>query len=230
MAAIQNNGEDLVQPGNPHVILTRASYCYRVGTKIHGAALVGRPMNFHPGLSGELLNPGDKQPYQRPHPSGGHNWGSRRGVYLRSVEISGPFPVGEAPAVPSASARASSDTTAGTVATADTSDTPSRRRILVCRPTDSSQEAACASAILSALARRAYRRPVIEVDVAGLLRFYEEGRDEGTFESGIEMAVRRLLVSPEFLFRTESDRTDIAPTPNYQVGDLDLASRVSFCL
>jgi len=168
------------------------------------------------------------QPYQRPHPSGGHNWGSRRGVYLRSVEISGPFPVGE---TSSASAGgASSDTTAGTVEIADTSDTPSRTRILVCRPTDSSQETACASTILSALARRAYRRPVVEADVAGLLRFYEEGRDEGTFESGIEMAIRRLLVSPEFLFRTESDRTDIAPNTNYQVSDLELASRLSFFL
>jgi hypothetical protein len=168
------------------------------------------------------------QPYQRPHPSGGHNWGSRRGVYLRSVEISGPFPVGE---TSSASAGgASSDTTAGTVEIADTSNTPSRTRILVCRPTDSSQETACASTILSALARRAYRRPVVEADVAGLLRFYEEGRDEGTFESGIEMAIRRLLVSPEFLFRTESDRTDIAPNTNYQVSDLELASRLSFFL
>jgi hypothetical protein len=100
----------------------------------------------------------------------------------------------------------------------------------VCRPTDSSQETACASTILSALARRAYRRPVVEADVAGLLRFYEEGRDEGTFESGIEMAIRRLLVSPEFLFRTESDRTDIAPNTNYQVSDLELASRLSFFL
>jgi hypothetical protein len=100
----------------------------------------------------------------------------------------------------------------------------------VCRPTDPSQEAACASTILAALARRAYRRPIIEADAAGLLRFYEEGRDEGTFESGIEMAIRRLLVSPEFLFRTESDRTDIAPNTNYQVSDLELASRLSFFL
>ena len=182
-------------------------------------------LNRTPALLKTLI-----QPYQRPHPSGGHNWGSRRGVYLRSVEISGPFPVGETQAVSSASARASADTTPATVEIPETNDTPSRTRILVCRPTDSSQEAACASTILSALARRAYRRPVIEADVAGLLRFYEEGRDEGTFESGIEMAIRRLLVSPEFLFRTESDRADIAPSTNYQVGDLELASRLSFFL
>ena len=157
-------------------------------------------------------------PYERPQPTGGHNWGSRRGVYLRSVEISGPFPVSEPAAVASASASASVD------------ETPSRRRLFVCRPADPSQEAGCASTILSALARRAYRRPVTDADVAGLLRFYEEGRADGNFESGIEMAVRRLLVSPEFLFRTESDPPNIAPDTDYRVSDLELASRLSFFL
>ena len=158
------------------------------------------------------------QPYLSPHPSGGGNWGSRRGVYLRSVEISGPFPVSETPPVSRASATASAD------------ETPSHRRIFVCRPADPSQEAGCASTILSALARRAYRRPVTDADVAGLLSFYEEGRAEGGFESGIEMAVRRLLVSPEFLFRTESDPANIAPDTNYRISDLELASRLSFFL
>ncbi len=161
------------------------------------------------------------EPYLRPHPSGGHNWGSRRGVYLRSVEISGPFPFSETPPVSGASATASAD---------ETYETPSHRRIFVCRPADPSQEAGCASTILSALARRAYRRPVTDTDVAGLLSFYEEGRAEGGFESGIEMAVRRLLVSPEFLFRTESDPVNIAPDTNYRISDLELASRLSFFL
>ena len=69
-----------------------------------------------------------------------------------------------------------------------------------------------------------------DADVAGLLSFYEEGRAEGGFESGIEMAVRRLLVSPEFLFRTESDLANIAPNTNYRISDLELASRLSFFL
>ena len=168
--------------------------------------------------------------YQRPHPSGGHNWGSRRGVYLRSVEISGPFPVGETRAGSSASVATPGDEAAGTARMTRSNDTPSRRRILVCRPADPSQEAGCADTILSGLARRAYRRPVTDADVAGLLRFYEEGRTDGGFESGIEMAVRRLLVSPEFLFRTESDPANIAPGTNYRISDLELASRLSFFL
>ena len=167
------------------------------------------------------------EPYERPQPTGGHNWGSRRGVYLRSVEISGPFPVSETAAVANASVTTPADGAAGT---GGMNDTPSRRRIFVCRPADPSQEAGCASSILSALARRAYRRPVTDADVAGLLRFYEEGRADGSFESGIEMAVRRLLVSPEFLFRTESDPANIAPDTNYRVSDLELASRLSFFL
>ena len=159
------------------------------------------------------------EPYLRALPSGPHNWGSRNGVHLKSVEISGPFPFSETPPVSRTSATASPD---------ETDETPSHRRIFVCRPAEVSEEAGCASTILSALARRAYRRPVTDADVAGLLSFYEEGRTEGGFESGIEMAVRRLLVSPEFLFRTESDPADIAPDTNYRISDLELASRLSF--
>ncbi len=182
--------------------------------------------NRTPALLETLIDP-----YQRPHPSGGHNWGSRRGVYLRSVEISGPFPAGD-PGLPSGGAVASL-----TRVDAETGDTPSRRRIFECHPadaaaTDENDEngAQCAADILSTLARRAYRRPALEADVAALLRFYDEGRTEGGFESGIEMAIRRLLVSPEFLFRTEADPTDIAPNTDYPISDLELASRLSFFL
>ena len=166
------------------------------------------------------------EPYQRPHPSGGHNWGSRRGVYLRSVEISGPFPAGETPAGSSASVATLADGAAETARLTTSNDTPSRRRIFVCRPGDTSEEAeaeaeaGCAQTILSTLARRAYRRPVTDADLAGLLSFYEEGRAEGGFEAGIEMAIRRLMVSPEFLFRTEADPTDVAADTNYPVSDL----------
>ena len=171
-------------------------------------------LNRTPALLETLI-----EPYQRPHPSGGHNWGSRRGVYLRSVEISGPFPPGDL------------DVPVRTVDAA-ASDTPSRRRIFVCRPGDAAPAAgtACARTILSTLARRAYRRPATEADVAALMRFYEDGRGDGGFEAGIELAIRRLLVSPDFLFRTEADPTDIAPGASYPVGDLELASRLSFFL
>ena len=89
-------------------------------------------------------------------------------------------------------------------------DTPSRRRIFVCRPSGASREAACARQILSTLARRAFRRPVSEPDVRELLASYETGRRSGTFESGIELALRRILMSPYFLFRVEQDPVNVA--------------------
>ena len=80
-------------------------------------------------------------------------------------------------------------------------DTPSRRRIFVCRPAHPSDEATCAKRILSTLARRAYRRPVTDAEIEVLATFYRNGRANGDFEAGINVALRRLLVSPEFLFR-----------------------------
>ena len=109
-------------------------------------------------------------------------------------------------------------------------DTASRRRIFACRPDAATEETACARTILSTLARRAYRRPVTEADLQDLLAFYEEGRAEGGFESGIELALRALLVSPDFLFRIETDPTDIASGEGYRISDLELASRLSFFL
>ena len=110
-------------------------------------------------------------------------------------------------------------------------DTPSRRRIFSCRPTDASQaaEIGCAQQILETLARRAYQRPLTDADIDLLLGFYREGRGGGDFETGIEMALRRLLVSPEFLFRVERDPVDGSDRP-YQISDLELASRLSFFL
>jgi hypothetical protein len=109
-------------------------------------------------------------------------------------------------------------------------DTPSRSRIFVCRPSREADEAACARQILSTMARRAYRRPVNDADLAGLLPFYTQGRKQGGFEAGIELAVRRLLVSPEFLLRVERDPAGVAPNAAYRISDLELASRLSFFL
>jgi hypothetical protein len=107
-------------------------------------------------------------------------------------------------------------------------DTPSRRQILVCQPARLSEEEACAKKILTALARRAYRRPVADADVEPLLRFYRSGRSEGTFERGIQAALGRLLVSPQFLFRLERDPANLGPGGLYRISDLELASRLSF--
>ena len=109
-------------------------------------------------------------------------------------------------------------------------ETPSRRRVFLCNPAIAAEESRCARSILSTLARRAYRRPVSEADLTPLLQFYDEGRRAGGFEKGIEVALRRVLVSHEFLFRVEADPARIAPSTNYRISDVALASRLSFFL
>ena len=109
--------------------------------------------------------------------------------------------------------------------------TPSRDRIFTCRPeAGSAAERACAEQILTALAQRAFRRPVDASDLGVLLPFYEAGRREGGFERGIEQALARLLVSPSFLFRIELDPVDAASGRAYPVEEQALASRLSFFL
>jgi hypothetical protein len=165
-------------------------------------------------------------PFLRPYPAGVNIPETRTGAYLRGVEIVGPLnPRG-----------------AG--------DSPSRRRVFVCQPTGSN-DAACARRILATLARRAYRRPIAEADLEPLLTFYREGRTAG-FDAGIERALRRLLVSPEFLLRVERDPpsrdalrgtspsardalrgtgpSTVPANGIYRITDLELASRLSFFL
>ena len=108
--------------------------------------------------------------------------------------------------------------------------TPSRERIFVCRPASAQAELPCAREILTVLARRAFRRPVAAGDVDALLGFYEAGRQEGTFDTGIQFALERLLVDPEFLFRVERDPEGLAAGTVYALSDIELASRLSFFL
>ena len=109
-------------------------------------------------------------------------------------------------------------------------DTPSRRQVFTCRPVAPDGEEPCARQILSALARRAYRRPSTDDDVDTLMRFYERGASERGFEGGIQKAIERLMVSPEFLFRVELDPVDIAAGTDYGLTDLELATRLSLFL
>jgi hypothetical protein len=113
-------------------------------------------------------------------------------------------------------------------ATAD--DTPSRKKIFVCRPSQPAAEDGCARKILAALARRAYRRPATADDVRTLMTFYEMGRERADFDRGVEMALRRILADPQFLYRREAEPAAIAPGQAYRISDLDLASRLSFFL
>ena len=158
---------------------------------------------------------GIRKLYLRPFTGEGSGGDSRYQPYVESVTIAGPYESSGARPV---------------------EETPSRERIFTCRPAGDAgtaadrDEAACARDILSTVARRAYRRPVSDEDVARLLTFFDRGRAAGSFDSGIEMALRRLLVSPEFLFRVERDPEGIAPGASYRLSDLELASRLSFFL
>ena len=126
--------------------------------------------------------------------------------FVDNVEISGPFDA------------------------SGSGDTPSRRRIFACRPASSAEERGCAKTVLSTLARRAYRRPATDADLQELLTLYNEGRTDGGFDAGIELALRRLLVAPKFLFRIERDPVKVTPNTVYRISDLELASRLSFFL
>ena len=110
-------------------------------------------------------------------------------------------------------------------------DTPSRRRIFTCTPDSTAgtlNDLPCAKQILSTLERRAFRRPVTDADLKDLMPFYEAGKAEGGFERGVQKALERMLVSPQFLFRIERDPAGIAPGTPYRISDLELASRMSF--
>ena len=147
-----------------------------------------------------------REPFPNPRVAGNPGGLAGQQPFVRSVTITGPYDA------------------------AGATDTPSRARIFTCRPRDGAEESSCARDILSTLARRAYRRPVAADELHVLLDFYAQGRRGGSFEDGVELAIRRLLVSPEFLYRVEADPPGVAAGAPYRVADLDLASRLSFFL
>jgi len=147
-----------------------------------------------------------REPFPNPRVAG--NPGGLAGAqpFVQSVTITGPY-----------------DATGA-------SETPSRARVFSCQPAAAADEPACAREILATLSRRAYRRAATDEELGVLLDFYEQGRTDGSFEDGIELALRRLLVSPEFLYRIETDPAGSAPGAPYRVPDIELASRLSFFL
>ena len=139
-------------------------------------------------------------------------------VKLYDVEHAGEYP------------QLSSLTIAGPYNITGAGDTPSRQKIFVCKPSGPAREEPCARKIIATLGHRAYRRPFTEADLKPLLAFYEQGRRDGSFDLGISMALRAMLVSPDFLFRIEHDPADSAPGAVHRVSDIELASRLSFFL
>jgi hypothetical protein len=108
--------------------------------------------------------------------------------------------------------------------------TPSRARIFPCHPATPAAEEACAEKSISGLARRAYRRPIVADDLPPLLALYRRGAQSGGFEAGVRLALQKILVSPEFIFRMEFDPPDAAPGSVHRISDVELASRLSFFL
>jgi hypothetical protein len=119
-------------------------------------------------------------------------------------------------------------TIAGPFNPAGPGDTPSRRRIFLCRPRSASAEPACARRIVETFARRAFRHPLSDRDLRPLLSLYAEGRREGTFDTGIQYALQAVLASPQFVFRVERDPENVPADSGYRITGLDLASRLSF--
>jgi mono/diheme cytochrome c family protein len=118
----------------------------------------------------------------------------------------------------------------GPYSAARPADSPSRRRILVCKPAGAAEETACARRIATHLASQAFRRPASKADVDLLMEFYAFGRREKDFEQGVETMVARLLASPQFLYRIEEEPAGLRAGQAYRVDDVDLASRLSFFL
>jgi mono/diheme cytochrome c family protein len=141
---------------------------------------------------------------------------------ISSVTMTGP------PSPPERKSKAAASPNASDAAAMN--DSPSRRRLFVCQPASAADEAACAKNIITTLARRAYRRPMTDEDLQIPLARYRDGASTGGFESGLELAVRSILVSPKFLFRFESQPETAAPNTAYRITDSELASRLSFFL
>jgi hypothetical protein len=109
-------------------------------------------------------------------------------------------------------------------------DTASRRKVFICRPATPADEEPCVRKIISTLARRAYRGDLTDMDMQRLLGFFESTRRAGTFEKAIQSSLQRILASPKFVFHIESEPANAAPGTVYRIGDLELASRLSFFL
>ncbi len=221
-----------------HVFPQDAEYDIKVGSSGRGGADKGPLEISVDGVRVKLFSGRDQPEVRIPIKGGPHDVAV---TFLRTTpdlveQVREPFLNPDAPSGTGGQAGplpgVSSVTIAGPYQATGPGDTPSRRRVFVCTPSAPAQEAHCAKTILSTLARRAYRGNVSPEQLDVLTHFYEQGRREGgTFDAGIELALRRLLVSPEFLYRIETDPPASAATAGvYRINDFELASRLSFFL
>jgi len=202
----------------------QATEPHEIEISVDGERAAVQPIGYGPRIRG-LSESGDRLRFKVPIEAGPHNIGVtfvQRSEALDEntvrVRLRGRGPL---PAIAMATVSGPFDATGP-------GDTPSRQRILVCAPRSTAEELPCAREILSTLARRAYRRPISDADLEDLLPFYESGRTEGSFDTGIQFALERLLVSPQFLYRIEQEPA--GPAMAAPISDLELASRLSFFL
>jgi hypothetical protein len=181
-------------------------------------------------LDGEQLKPANVRSFRVPVKAGPHTIGAALVDRVRSAGVDEQYSDFRVNSAFTAPGGVQTVVITGPFNPTSTGDTPSRHRIFVCMPTTAASESGCARKIVSTTARRAYRRPVTDDEIATLMSFYEKGRAGADFETGVQQAIARILVAPAFLYRTEAEPAGAKAGAAYRLSSLDLASRLSFFL
>jgi cytochrome c551/c552 len=181
-------------------------------------------------LDGEQLKPANVRAFRIPVKAGPHTIGASIVDRVRGAGVDEQYSDFRINSAFTAPGGVQTVVITGPFKATSTGDTPSRHRIFICNPANAAEESGCAKKIVSTMARRAYRRPVTEDEVATLMTFYEKGRAGGDFEVGVQQALARILVAPAFLYRAETEPAGTKPGTPYRLSSVDLASRLSFFL
>jgi hypothetical protein len=181
-------------------------------------------------LDGEQLKPANVRSFRVPVKAGPHTIGASLVERTRAAGVDEQFSDFRIDSTFTAAGGIQTVVVTGPFKATSPGDTPSRHKIFSCAPASAVDEPICARKIVSTLARRAYRRPVQDEEVATLMKFYEKGRADTDFEVGIQQALARILVAPAFLYRAETEPAAVRPGASYRLSSLDLASRLSFFL
>ena len=181
-------------------------------------------------LDGEQLKPANVRSFRIPVTAGPHTIGASLVDRTRAAGVDEQYSDFRINSTFVAGGGVQTVVITGPFKATSTGDTPSRHKIFVCKPANAADEPVCAKRIVSALARRAYRRPITGDEAATLMTFYAKGRAEGDFEIGVQQALARVLVAPAFLYRTETEPAGTKPGMPYRLSSIDLASRLSFFL
>ena len=181
-------------------------------------------------LDGEQLKPASVRSFRIPVTAGPHTIGASLVDRVRGAGVDEQYSDFRINSTFVAGGGVQTVVITGPFKATSTGDTPSRHKIFGCTPANAANEPVCAKQIVSTLARRAYRRPVSDDEVATLMTFYEKGRAGGDFEIGVQQALARILVAPAFLYRTETEPAGTRPGAPYRLSSIDLASRLSFFL